>query len=151
MLTILIMSIKDGIKSKYKDYDRLDEVVDFLLSHSSIDWASQTNPKILLPPIIREELDPYMYTRSAKCYNEEITNIYYRVATCEDSWQFTTNHPKREIALVNNAKCKRCGDTKVYRNYSKREITLQKRKSDLRYICLTCGHSDREYEHYWCL
>lgn len=146
---LLIASIKDGIKSKYKNFDRLDEVVDFLLSHSSIDWVNMPNPKTLLPPIIREELEPYLYTKTVKCYNSDVTTIYYRVATCTDSWEWTSSHPKRQIPLVPKAKCKKCGDAKLYRNLTVQELANKRKKTDLRYICITCGHVDRDYDHFW--
>jgi len=144
---LLIMSMKEGIKSKHKNYDRLDEIVDFLLSHSSIDWVNTPNPKTYLPPIIREELEPYLYTKTARCYNSEIGTVYYRVAKCTDTWEWKTSVGVRDISYVTDAKCVRCDSRTLYRNHTVREMINIKRKSDLRYICATCHHVDAGYTY----
>jgi len=156
---LLIMSIKDGVKSKHKNYDRLDEVVDYLMSHSSIDWYLD-HPKTKLPPIIREELEPYLYTITKICHNNDIKEMsvkpmerYHVTKICYDNWEWLSNpsiHSKTtQIPLISNAACKRCDSMTVYRNISVKDMANAKKKSDLRYICLTCGHTDRQYDHKW--
>ena len=64
------MSIKDGVKSKYNDYDRLDEVVDFMERQNQVDWFVD-NAHTMLPPIIREQILNHSYYTVATCYNTD--------------------------------------------------------------------------------
>jgi len=158
---LMIMSIKDGIKNKYHNYDRLDEVVDFMISHSSIDWDN-LRPKILLPPIIREELTPNPYTTTAICYNTQISNVSYHKASaicydrhylvikrCCDLWETVLDFRPKQIPLVNDAECFTCGAMTIYSRYSKRDLGLKVNKDKQRFICATCGRSDKTYKHVW--